>query len=46
MSDELMVAILPPELFEEVESLMPGILSGEALLSSLRVAIIDSLEGG
>jgi len=33
MSGEPMLTILPPELFEEVEGLMPAILSEEALAS-------------
>jgi hypothetical protein len=33
MSSELMLAILPPELSEEVEDLMPAILSEEVLSS-------------
>jgi len=33
MSDELMLTILPPELSEEVEGLMPAILSEEVLSS-------------
>jgi len=33
MSGEPVLTILPPELFEEVEGLMPAILSEEALAS-------------